>query len=95
MGARGRVPPKGEGGRLAATEEGAEAPVREADLRRHGFHRLLEPQAFEAGLWELDQPLDPPSAEPLAADGAAVAAQALVALAEKRSAVPIDAGAAV
>ena len=73
----------------------AEAPVLEADLRRHGFHRLLEPQAFEAGLWELDQPLYPPSAKPLAADGAAVAAQALVALAEKRSAVPIDAGAAV
>lgn len=73
----------------------AEAPVLEADLRSHGFHRLLEPEAFEAGLWELDQPLLPPRAEPLRSDGAAVAAQALVALAEERSAVPIDRGAGV
>ncbi|MFM7267491.1 MAG: hypothetical protein ACKOZT_02735 [Cyanobium sp.] len=68
----------------------AEAPVLEEALRRHGHHRLLEPAAFERGAWELDQPLLPPSQEPLACDGAATAAEALVRKAEERSAVPID-----
>lgn len=70
----------------------AEAPVLEEALRRHGHHRLLEPAAFEAGEWELDQPLLPPEGGPLAAEGASEAAEALLAVAEKRSAVPIDRG---
>jgi hypothetical protein len=70
----------------------AEAPVLEAALRRHGHHRLLEPSAFDAGRWELDQPLLPPEGHPLPGEGAAAAAEALLALAEKRSAVPIDRG---
>jgi len=70
----------------------AEAPVLERDLRRHGYHRLLEPPAFEEGAWELDQPLVAPSKGPLPLDGAFTAAQALQAFAESRSAVPIDAG---
>jgi hypothetical protein len=73
----------------------AEAPVLEAELQRHGWHRLLAAEAFERGAWDLDQPLLPPSQEPLASDGATVAAEALRQLAESRSAVPIDAGSTV
>ncbi|MEI6615740.1 MAG: hypothetical protein WCL59_04095 [Cyanobium sp. ELA507] len=61
----------------------AEAPVLEAELRRHGHHRLLEPDAFERGEWELDRPLLVPSESPLPCDGAATAARALVGLAEQ------------
>jgi hypothetical protein len=61
----------------------AEAPVLEAVLRRHGHHRLLEPEAFERGGWELDQPLLAPSEGPLPNDGATTAALALVELAEQ------------
>jgi len=69
----------------------AEAPVLERDLQRYGHHRILDPQAFERGDWELDQPLLPPTRGPLPMDGARTAAQALLDLAETRSAVPIDA----
>jgi len=68
----------------------AEAPVLERDLQRHGHHRILDPEAFESGAWELDQPLLPPTQGPLPTDGAASAARALLACAEQRSAVPID-----
>jgi hypothetical protein len=70
----------------------AEAPVLEADLQRHGWHRLLEVEAFERGAWELDQPLRPPTEAPLASDGALAGAMGLLELAEARSAVPISAG---
>jgi hypothetical protein len=56
----------------------AEAPVLERDLQRHGWHRLLSREQFEAGDWQLDQPLLPPSAGPLPAGGARDAALALV-----------------
>jgi len=69
----------------------AEAPVLERDLQRHGQHRILDPAAFERGEWELDQPLLPPTQGPLPLDGARTAAQALLHLADARSAVPIDA----
>ena len=68
----------------------AEAPILEDALRRHGWHRILEPTAFEAGAWELDQPLQAPSVGPLPSDGSATAAGALQELAEARSALPID-----
>lgn len=70
----------------------AEAPVLEAALQRHGLHRILEPASFEAGDWQLDQPLLPPQGEPLACDGAEQAAAALLTMAERRSALPIDRG---
>jgi hypothetical protein len=69
----------------------AEAPVLERDLQLHGHHRILDPADFERGDWELDQPLLPPKQGPLPLDGARTAAQALLDLAETRSAVPIDA----
>jgi hypothetical protein len=56
----------------------AEAPVLERDLQRHGWHRLLSRNQFEAGDWQLDQPLLPPSDGPLPGEGALKAAQALV-----------------
>lgn len=68
----------------------AEAPVLEDALQRHGPHRLLEPAAFEAGAWELDQPLRPAQRGPLPVDGAATAAEALIELAEGRSGLPIN-----
>jgi hypothetical protein len=68
----------------------AEAPVLERDLQRHGHHRILAPEAFERGDWELDQPLLPPTRGPLPSEGARTAAQALLNLAETRSAVPIN-----
>ena len=58
----------------------AEAPVLEADLQRHGWHRLLTRAQLEAGDWQLDQPLLPPKAEPLASGGEQVAASHLQAL---------------
>lgn len=60
----------------------AEAPVLERALQDHGRHRLLRLQQLLQGDWQLDQPLLPPRLGPLAADGSAVAARALVALAE-------------
>lgn len=66
----------------------AEAPLLEAELQRHGAHRLLEPEAFERGEWELDQPLLPPSEGPLRGDGAVVAAAALERFAAARAGRP-------
>jgi hypothetical protein len=68
----------------------AEAPVLEAALQRHGRHRLLEPIAFETGAWELDLPLRPPQQGSLPTDGSARAAEALIALGEERSALPME-----
>lgn len=67
----------------------AEAPVLERDLQNHGRHRLLSRAQLESGDWQLDQPLLEPLVGPLAADGAQRAAEAIVALAEEGSAVPI------
>jgi len=63
----------------------AEAPVLEQALRDHGSHRLLHRDQLQTGDWELDQPLLPARLGPLPVDGAAVAARALVALAESRA----------
>jgi hypothetical protein len=52
--------------------------VLERDLQRHGWHRLLSRNQFEAGDWQLDRPLLPPSDGPLPGAGALEAAQALV-----------------
>ena len=60
----------------------AEAPVLEQALRDHGSHRLLRRDQLLTGDWQLDQPLLPPWLGTLPADGALVAARALVALAE-------------
>ena len=68
----------GVGIHLVRREGFAEAPVLERDLQRHGWHRLLSREQFEAGDWQLDQPLLPPSAGPLPAGGARDAALALV-----------------
>lgn len=62
----------------------AEGPVLEAELRRHGRHRLLSRQQLLAGDWQLDQPLLPPLQGPLAADGAAQAARCLVEFARRQ-----------
>ncbi|WP_216903284.1 hypothetical protein [Synechococcus sp. CCY 9618] len=80
---------QGVGIHLVHREGFAEAPVLEEDLRLHGRHRLLSQDQFRRGDWQLDQPLLPPLDGPLADDGAATAARAIVALAEGRSAVPI------
>jgi hypothetical protein len=67
----------------------AEAPVLEQALRDHGWHRLLDAQAFRCGAWELDQPLRPPGLGPLPVNGAPQAARAIAGCAEDRSAIPI------
>ena len=59
----------------------AEAPVLERALQNHGFHRLLSREQFEAGDWQLDQPLLPPRREQLPRGGALQAAEALLACA--------------
>ncbi|MFY8148643.1 MAG: hypothetical protein ACOVNL_05415 [Prochlorococcaceae cyanobacterium] len=74
---------------LVHREGFAEAAVLEADLRRHGWHRLLSQEQLRSGAWGLDLPLLPPSGAPLATDGARQAAEAIAALAEDRSAVPM------
>jgi hypothetical protein len=80
---------QGVGIHLVHREGFAEAPVLEEDLRNHGWHRLLTQEQFRHGEWELDLPLCPPRRGPLASDGALRAAQAIVAMAEGRSAVPM------
>ena len=62
----------------------AEAPVLEQALRRHGQHRLLSRADLLAGRWQLDQPLLPPSGQPLPQDGAGSGALAITELAEQR-----------
>ncbi len=59
---------------LVHREGFAEAPVLEEGLRGHGRHRLLSQQQLREGDWQLDQPLHPASAGPLARDGAETAA---------------------
>ena len=56
----------------------AEASVLMAGLRRHGHHRCLSRGELDAGAWQLDQPLQPPTDQPLSALGAQEAALALV-----------------
>ena len=56
----------------------AEASVLMEGLQRHGHHRCLSRLELDAGGWQLDQPLQPPSDVPLSAFGASEAAQALV-----------------
>ena len=66
-------------GLIVVQREGfAEAAVLEQQLQRHGHHRLLSRGQFAAGHWDLDQPLQPPSAQPLECGGAAQAAQFLL-----------------
>ncbi len=69
----------GVGIHLVHREGFAEAPALEADLQRHGSHRLLSQAALFAGDWQLDQPLLPPSGEPLPVNGTEQAAAALAA----------------
>ncbi len=57
----------------------AEAQVLLEGLVRHGPHRLLTRQQLLAGDWQLDRPLIPPTAAPLAAGGEAEAAEVLLA----------------
>ena len=56
----------------------AEASALMEGLQRHGQHRCLSRLELDAGAWQLDQPLNPPSDAPLSASGALEAAQALV-----------------
>ena len=75
----------GVGLHLVRREGFAEAPMLEADLQRHGWHRLLSQEQFRRGDWQLDQPLLPPRQAPLPVDGTEQAAAALVAFAEARA----------
>lgn len=67
---------------LVHREGFAEAAVLEAALRRHGHHRLLTQAQWQAGDWQLDQPLQLPQGPPLAGDGCEQAALALERLAQ-------------
>ena len=67
----------------------AEAPMLERALRDHGWHRILDPEGFRRGEWELDQPLRAPERGPLPVNGAVQAARAIARCAEDRSAIPI------
>jgi hypothetical protein len=76
---------QGVGVHLVRREGFAEAPVLEADLQRHGRHRLLSRAALEMGDWQLDQPLLQPSGAPLPNDGSQRAAQLLQRIAAAKS----------
>ena len=69
---------------LVHREGFAEAPVLEAALVRHGWHRLLSQEQARSGDWQLDQPLLPPRGESLAAAGSAQAALAIEAFVTQR-----------
>jgi len=75
----------GVGVHLVHREGFAEAPVLEAALMRHGWHRLLSQEQARQGDWQLDQPLHPPTGQPLASQGAAQAAEALTVFVAGRS----------
>ena len=64
----------------------AEAPVLEAALQRHGWHRLLSRLQLEQGDWQLDQPLIAPQAEAIPTHGAEQAAGVLLATALQNNA---------
>ena len=51
-------------------------------LQQHSPHRLLSRRQFEAADWQLDQDLVPAAALPLPADGASLAAEQIMALAQ-------------
>jgi hypothetical protein len=67
----------GLGVHLVRREGFAEAPVLEAALQRHGWHRLLSREQLERGDWQLDQPLLAPEADPLPLHGDQSAAELL------------------
>ena len=81
----------GTGIHLVQRQGFAEAPVLEAYLQRHGWHRLLSRLQLESGDWQLDQPLLAPSLGPLPQSGEVSAAQALrdLALAAAASLPPL------
>jgi hypothetical protein len=81
---------QGVGVHMVQRQGFAEAPVLEAALQRHGWHRILSRDQLHRGDWQLDQPLLPPREGPLPGDGARRAAAAIARLAEQRSAEPID-----
>ena len=62
----------------------AEVSALLSGLRRHADHRVLSRQAFAAGDWQLDQPLEAATESPLPANGAVQAAEQIVACAERR-----------
>ncbi|MEY3768662.1 MAG: hypothetical protein RLZZ11_1732 [Cyanobacteriota bacterium] len=72
------------------TKPGYEAPVLEAALQRHGWHRLLSREQLEQGDWQLDQPLEAPLAAPLPLDGDRTAAEVIVATASSMNASVVD-----
>ncbi|MEB3327322.1 MAG: hypothetical protein VKI39_06410 [Synechococcus sp.] len=74
----------GVGIHLVHREGFAEAPVLEAALVRHGWHRLLGKAQALVGDWELDQPLKPPTDPPLPIDGCVDAAKAIESFAANR-----------
>ncbi len=61
----------------------AEAKALIDGLQSYAAHRLLERHALELGEWELDLPIICPSQQPLASDGALVAAHAVLEFAAK------------
>jgi len=70
---------------LVRREGFAEAPVLEAALVRHGWHRLLSQQQALRGDWQLDQPLLPPQGPALEADGSTQAARSIGAFVESQA----------
>ncbi len=70
----------GVGIHLVHREGFAEAPVLEAALRQHGWHRLLSQAQLFGGDWQLDQPLIAPDGDPLPLDGTEQAAATLAAM---------------
>jgi len=80
----------GVGIHLVRREGFAEAPVLEAALQRHGWHRLLSREQLEQGDWQLDQPLEAPLAAPLPLDGDRAAAEVIVATASSMNASVVD-----
>ena len=76
----------GVGIHLVEREGFAEAPVLQAALQRHGWHRLLSREQFACGDWQLDQPLLAPAAAALPGDGALEAARLLASLGDELTA---------
>ncbi len=78
----------GVGVHLVHRDGFAEAPVLEAALQQHGWHRLLTQEQARCGDWQLDQLLVPPMGAPLDAGGSMAAAAAIEAFITERGLCP-------
>ena len=74
---------QGVGLHVVERRDFAEVSALLSGLRQHSTHRLLSREAFCRGDWQLDQPLQSATSDPLSADGALQAAHRIITVANQ------------